>query len=242
VLSAFRELTRRVPAEVTAQCDVLHLPPDPMIPEPMRGNSFVRVALCSVGDPDETDRLLAPLRAIPGLLVDEVRTMSYREIDSVAMDPVEPLPVEVWTGMLTELSDEVLEELLHRAPRDGAAYLVLQVQHIGGGQRPSEDRAGLAHWTGEFLVHLVAVTPVPEARAAALRAGDELGAALAGHLTGYVPLNFFSARDRIETAFLPSHLDRLREVKDHYDPLNVFGGDRALVERPLDVLGKGEPR
>jgi hypothetical protein len=66
VLSAFRELTRRVPAEVTAQCDVLHLPPDPMIPEPMRGNSFVRVALCSVGDPDETDRLLAPLRAIPG--------------------------------------------------------------------------------------------------------------------------------------------------------------------------------
>jgi FAD/FMN-containing dehydrogenase len=242
VLSAFRELTRRVPAEVTAQCDVLHLPPDPMIPEPMRGNSFVRVALCSVGDPDETDRLLAPLRAIPGLLVDEVRTMSYREIDSVAMDPVEPMPVEVWTGMLTELSDEVLEELLHRAPRDGAAYLVLQVQHIGGGQRPSEDRAGLAHWTGEFLVHLVAVTPVPEARAAALRAGDELGAALAGHLTGYVPLNFFSARDRIETAFLPSHLDRLREVKDRYDPLNVFGGDRALVERPLDALGKGEPR
>jgi hypothetical protein len=86
------------------------------------------------------------------------------------------------------------------------------------------------------------VTPVPEARAAALRAGDELGAALAGHLTGYVPLNFFSARDRIETAFLPSHLDRLREVKDRYDPLNVFGGDRALVERPLDALGKGEPR
>jgi hypothetical protein len=79
--------------------------------------------------------------------------MSYREIDSVAMDPVEPMPVEVWTGMLTELSDEVLEELLHRAPRDGAAYLVLQVQHIGGGQRPGEDRAGLVHWTGEFLVH-----------------------------------------------------------------------------------------
>ncbi|HWN34863.1 MAG TPA: FAD-binding oxidoreductase [Pseudonocardia sp.] len=242
VLAAFRELTSAAPAELTAQLDVLHLPPDPTIPEPMRGSSFVRVTLCSVGDPDTADRLLAPLRAVPGLLLDEVRPMAYREIDSVALDPVEPLPVEVWTGVLDGLSDDVLEQLARRAPRDGAAYLVLQLQHVGGGHRPAEDRTGLAHWTGEFVLHLVSVTPGPEARHAALAAGSDLGAALSGHLTGYVPLNFFSARDRIETAFRPAHLDRLREIKHRYDPLNVFGGDRALVERPVQAPTEGEPR
>ncbi|HEX4251385.1 MAG TPA: FAD-binding oxidoreductase [Pseudonocardia sp.] len=142
LLAAFRELTSAAPADLTSQLDVLHLPPEPAIPEPMRGRSFVRVALCSVGDPEETDRLLAPLRAVPGLLIDEVRPMPYREIDAVALEPVEPMPVEVWTGVLDELSDDVLEQLARRAPRDGAAYLVLQLQHVGGGYRPRRTAPG----------------------------------------------------------------------------------------------------
>jgi len=242
VLEAFRELTRHAPAEVTAEFDLLHLPPDPMIPEPMRGNSFARVVLCSVGDPAETDRLLAPLRAVPGLLLDEVRTMPYREIDSVAMDPVEPLPVDLWTGLLTDLPDQVLDELVRRAPREAAPYLALQLQHVGGGRRPAEDRAGLAHWTGEFIVHMVSVTPGSAARMVARVAGDHLAEALDRHLTGYVPLNFFGARDRIESAFLPDHLARLCAVKAHYDPQNVFGGDRALVMRPVLARNEGESR
>jgi len=57
VLAEFRELTAHTRADLTAQLDVLHLPPDEAILEPMRGGSFVRVPLCSVGDPDEADRL-----------------------------------------------------------------------------------------------------------------------------------------------------------------------------------------
>jgi hypothetical protein len=86
------------------------------------------------------------------------------------------------------------------------------------------------------------VTPVSEAREAAVAAGADLGEALAGHLTGYVPLNFLSARDRIETAFRPDHLARLREVRHRYDPLNLFGGDRALAGRAAPAPTEGDPR
>ena len=229
VLEAFRELTRGAPAELTAGFDVLHLPPDPAIPEPMRGNSYVRVILCGVGDPDMTDRWLAPLRRIPGLLLDGVRTMPYRTIDTVSMDPVDPMPVECWTGLLGELSDATIEEIVQRSSRETSPYLALQLRHIGDGHRPEPDRDGLAHWSGEFMMHTVSVTGTPEARAGARRFADDLASALDGQLTGYVPLNFFGAHDRIESAFRPAHLDRLRAIKTGYDPGNVFGGDRALV-------------
>jgi hypothetical protein len=236
VLEAFGEFTATVPDGVTSELDVLHLPPDPALPEPLRGASVVRVVLCSLDGRGPTDGLLAPLRRNPGLLLDTVGPMPFTELDSVCMEPVEPRPIRRWAGVPTPTGDArpaeaVLDAIAELAPRRDAGYVSLQLHHVGGGVRPPEDRAGLAYWCGDHIVQLVSVTPGPEAVAAARRAGADLAAALDGRLTGYVPFTFLGEDDPVISAFRPDHLRRLLEVKADYDPNGILGGDRALAPR-----------
>jgi FAD/FMN-containing dehydrogenase len=64
VLHAWREWTETVPDTVTSVGRILHFPPIPDIPEPMRGNSFVLVEAVYPGSESEGAALVAPLRGL----------------------------------------------------------------------------------------------------------------------------------------------------------------------------------
>src|SRR3954463_9677808 len=67
VLHAWRELLPSLPDELMTWVQVLHFPPDPAVPEPLRGNSFTIVLGVHLGSEDEGRRLLAPIRALDPL-------------------------------------------------------------------------------------------------------------------------------------------------------------------------------
>jgi FAD/FMN-containing dehydrogenase len=62
-----------------------------------------------------------------------------------------------------------------------------------------------------------------------------VAAALAAHATGGSFLNFLADPARVETAFTPANLRRLRAVKRAYDPENLFSTG-------LHVAPAAEPR
>lgn len=216
VLAAYRAFTAEVSPHITSEVDVLHFPDAEFVPEPMRGQSVVRVLVCSVGDPDETDRLLTALRGIPALLLDEVQTTPYTSIDSLANDPTDPLPVAVWTAGLDELTDEVLHQIEAISPRGAHPYMVLQLRHAGG---PGSAAEGLA----PFLLHAVCGAFDPVA------VGTFLGELLTmfPKPSAYrVPLSFVGDPAAIAQAYSPQRLTELRELKRRRDPRGMFGGDR----------------
>jgi len=154
--------------------------------------------------------------------------MPFTRSDEIAQDPADPLPHSLWATMLSTFDDSVIARLASIAPRGAAPYTIMEVRHVGGGPRPAADRRGLAHWSGDFMMETISVTPQPEALAAAVGFETRLDAELADVSTGMTPLNFVGGADRVGRAFTPEHLARLQEIKGRYDPANVFGGDRPL--------------
>ena len=55
VLRAFRDLARVAPRELSLWAHVMHFPPMPEVPEPLRGRSFVTVAATYLGSPQLAD-------------------------------------------------------------------------------------------------------------------------------------------------------------------------------------------
>ncbi len=228
VVTAWRDWVRTAPVEITSTAAVLHTPNEPSVPEPMRGRSFVAVMACYAGDPDAGAGVVAPLRDVPGRVLDEIATMPFLQIDNVSQDPVDPLPHSIWCTMLRDLDDATIAKMAAIAPRGTLPYLLMEIRHVGGGVRPPADRLGLAHWSGDFLVDTVSFTPDRHAFAAATAMADRLDAEFADVSTGMTPLNFVSGQQRVARAFTPAHLDRLRRIKDVYDPDRLFGGDRSI--------------
>jgi FAD/FMN-containing dehydrogenase len=92
VLHAWAELTRNEPTDdLTTVGRYLRLPPAPHIPEPIRGRSFVVVEVVDLGDPEQADELLIPLRALEPEL-DTIRRIPAPELTHMNMDPDQPVP------------------------------------------------------------------------------------------------------------------------------------------------------
>jgi FAD/FMN-containing dehydrogenase len=228
VLRAWRDWLPTVPTELTSVVGILHAPDAPFVPEPLRGKSIVRIMVCHAGDPELGARLVAPLRRVNGFIMDQFGSMPFTRIDDLSQDPVDPLPHSLWSAIFTDLTDATIEHLARIAPRDAEPYAILELRHIGGGVRPPADRAGLAHWSGNFLCYTISITPEP----AAISAADEMAARFdslfAGASTGLAPLNFLGERQPVGQAYTDAHLARLNEIKRAYDPDGVFGGDRMV--------------
>ena len=75
VLSTFAKVTRQAPDTLTLWTHLLQFPPVPMVPEPMRGKSFVTIEATYLGSADEAEQLLAPFRMIPAMWADTMDTV-----------------------------------------------------------------------------------------------------------------------------------------------------------------------
>jgi hypothetical protein len=90
---------------------VLHFPPDPAVPEPLRGNSFTIVLAAHLGSEEEGRRLLAPIRALDPLM-DTFAMVPPAELGDLAMDPREPLPFLSGHDLLGDVSAAGIDALV----------------------------------------------------------------------------------------------------------------------------------
>jgi FAD/FMN-containing dehydrogenase len=229
VLTTWRDWVATMPPEITSTAAVLHTPDAPFVPEPMRGKSFAVVMVCYAGDDATGATLTEPLRRVDGLILDELGPMPFVRVDEVSQDPVDPLPHSLWSTMIGSLDDATIGNIVQMAPRDAQPYLLLEIRHVGGGRRPEPDLQGLAHWSGDFLMTTISVTPTSEAYVAAAAMGDRLDGVFASATTGMTPMNFVDSVEDVPLAFTPEHMALLLTVKAAYDPSNMFGGDRSIV-------------
>jgi FAD/FMN-containing dehydrogenase len=72
VLHAWREWAPNLPEDTTTSVALLRLPPDPALPEPVRGQFVVSLRFTHLGTAEEGAALLAPMRAVATPLMDRV--------------------------------------------------------------------------------------------------------------------------------------------------------------------------
>jgi FAD/FMN-containing dehydrogenase len=231
VLRGWRELTEReLPDELTTVGRLLHLPELPEVPEPLRGRSFVVVEAFHLGEPDQADKLLAPLRALdPGS--DTLDVVPVETLSHLHMDPDRPVPVVGDGVLLSKLPAEAVDRLVRIAVDGiGSPLLSIEVRHLGG-ELARPQPGGGARSAIEAPYALFAVGLAPD-----LKIGRAIGDYIEHLIAEMRPwaatemyLNFAETR-RDPAALWSEHAyRRLRQIKARVDPDDVIRANHPVA-------------
>jgi hypothetical protein len=236
VLHAFREWAPTMPEEVTPSISVLRVPDMEELPPPLRGQTVVHLRFCATGlDPAEAERLLAPMKAAGQIVLGYVGPILPTELDSVHMDPVDPMPAWEKGMLLRELTAEAVDALLATAgPQLDVPLVLAEIRLMGGalGREPSVPNA-VAGRDAAWSVYVVGPA-VPGLTEIVPAVGRGVLAALEPWAAPSCLLNFLgevSGPAEVRAAFPPAIAERLMEVKDRFDPDRVFSFGYALADR-----------
>ena len=230
VLQGWREWTAGVPEEMTSVGRLMNFPPVPEVPEPVRGKSFTVLEVIYCGDPADGEELVAPLRELGSADIDTVQTQPPGGIEELHMDPPTPVPATSEMLLTHELPPEAIDSLVEAIGAGSGSQLAsVELRHCGGALSRAPQGAGaLATLPGTFLAFGVGFVAMPEAMAPNRAWLGAFKAALepydAGRYFNYVEESF-----DITQIFPPDVVDRLREVKQRYDPENLFQSNHPVT-------------
>lgn len=216
-----------VPDELTSSIVIMNYPPIPEIPEFLRGQSFVIIRGLYCGPVQEGEALLQSWRDWRAPYFDGWRVMPFSEVGTVSAEPLDPMPIHSSGAWLAELGDEVIDILLRTvAPgSNGPSPLIFaEIRHVGGAvARVSPQASAYGNRDAAFLLHLLGVTPTPEAYRQLAQYTGQIKEQLRPYLTGGVYMNFLEGEEsqrRVESGYAPEAYRRLAALKAAYDPDN----------------------
>ena len=238
VLHAWRSWVETVPEEMTSSVALLRLPDLDTVPAPLRGKLTLHVRVAYTGTATDGEWLVAPLRKVATPMIDMVRDMPFTEVDSIHMDPVEPMPSWNDVRLLSSLPVEAVDALLATAGPDVEVPLILaEIRHMGGALgRPAQVPNAVAGREAAFSLFVLGpdvpgVTPMVEA--AARRVIDALEP---WHASGRL-VNFLGTADAgpadVKAAYPAEVASRLQELKHRFDPHNLFRHGHTIATHSI---------
>jgi FAD/FMN-containing dehydrogenase len=227
VLHTWTSLLPGLPEEMTTWASVIHFPPDPALPEALRGRSWTVVKAAFLGSGREARSLLAPLLGLgPGM--DTLAMQAPAGLSDLAMDPRDPLPYRFGHELIDELPGAAIDDIAEIAG-PGSALAIVQLRHVGGALTRRAPGAGArATLPGEIVMFGLGVVPEPAAQAAVEAQIDGVLAGVAPHRAGLYP-NFVEQPADASAFFDPQTWERLQRVKARWDPQDVFRGNHHIA-------------
>ena len=230
VLRAFRDLALVAPRELSLWAHVMHFPPIPDVPEPLRGKSFVTVASTYLGDAKMAEILLWSLRDAAPVALDLMGPITPAGLAAVAAEPTEPMPALEHSLLLTGFDDEAIASLVAAVGDPTTCPLAMvQVRGLGGAFGEDVPTGGAVRPVPEpFQLFAMGVPAVPELAAAIPHGFAAIDAALA-HVTAEHRMPNFTAADQADEAgYDAERLARLRAIKRVQDPQGVIRSNKPV--------------
>jgi FAD/FMN-containing dehydrogenase len=234
VIGAFCDLMPTAPRQLGGGVLVTTSDPDDEdLPEALRGEPVVIVALVWVGPTGEGRDVIRPLLELSPD-VDDVRQQSYVGMQEALTDP--PGFCHYWSAdyhddMPTEAIDIFVESAEQRT-----SPLTQQVLFAWGGAvtDATEATSPLGHRHTPWVTHPFAVWEDPAEAPTHIAWAREFRTAIADHSNGGVYLNFVGneGQDRVRAAFGEQSYRRLSQLKATWDPLNLLRGNQNIHPSP----------
>ena len=233
IVNSYFEWAKDVPDEVTSIVRFLHLPPLPMIPEPLQDRPLITIGACYAGPESEGAELVQPMRELGEQVMDTFQAMPPSGLPAVHMEPEEPVPGLVYTTSLRKAPQEAIDAFIESAgPESGSPLLSAELRQCGGAVgRPAEGGGALSHLDAEYVFGGIGLPMTPEMGQAINERIDAICESLKPWSTGSCYFNFADRPTEAEAIFAPETIERLGEVKRRYDPDGVIRGkhDVSLV-------------
>jgi FAD/FMN-containing dehydrogenase len=226
VLRGWRDYVDQAPDELSTACVVLTAPPEPFVPDHLKGQTALGMAVLYVGDPEQGVSVVQPLKDLrPDL--DHIEPMPYTAFQA-ALDPLAPQGMRsYWRGeYMSALSDEAIDAFVEHAPplaRAAVPFSQMVIFRIGQGVNAVPvDASAFSHRDANYLFHPISVWESPADDARLIAANRAFAETMRPFSTGGAYLNFTPEADRVRDAYGDEKYERLVALKDKYDPGNLF--------------------
>ena len=225
VMRAYRDLMAEAPDALCGGLALMSAPPLPMVPLELQGRPAVGVLVLYDGDLARGAEHLAPLRALAPT-VDAVMPMPYTAFQSL-MDGGHPEHLRDYfrAAFLDELSDAAIDAIVTGAGGAPSTLSAVLLQPLGGAfGRVGEMDTALGHRDAAWGIQVLAQWLEPERDTGNRNWVRALTDALApwSRPAGFPNFIAEGGDAAVTVAYGAERHARLVEVKDRWDPANVF--------------------
>jgi FAD/FMN-containing dehydrogenase len=237
VLGAYARWSAGLPDEWSTGVAFLNIPPLPALPDLLRGRSVIALRGCYCGEsPGDGEEMLRPVREELGEpIMDTFGPMPFAAMDSISMDPVDPMGARQHSEMLRELSPEAIETLVEVAGAGSDSPLILlELRQLGGALTRTADRLStMGKGDSKFIMNGIGPAFTPEMAEGVMAYLARVAEATRPFQTGDTYVNFMelggASAQRVKAAYAPEDYERLVALKDRYDPQNLFRFNRNIA-------------
>ncbi|GGT53528.1 FAD-binding oxidoreductase [Streptomyces purpureus] len=226
VLRGWRDRADAAPDELATAVVVLTAPPEPFVPEELRGRPVLGMAALYVGEAGRGVAAVQPLKDLHPV-VDLIAPVPYTAFQA-ALDPSAPRGFRsYWRGeYIRELSDDAIDAFLADAVDLtvlGAPLSQMVIFRIGQGVAAVPDgTTAFSHRDARYLFHPICMWADPSDDSRMITAARAFASAMRPFSTGASYLNFTPETDRVRDAYGDDTYARLVALKNTYDPGNLF--------------------
>jgi FAD/FMN-containing dehydrogenase len=227
ILPAWRDFMATAPEELSSLAICWSVPPVEPFPPEIHGTPVVVVAAAHCGPAEEGERVVQPLRELAQPVVDASGPWPWLGLQS-GFDAIFPQgELRYWKSRsVTELSDEVIGDIIELAGRRPAPLSDIVIWHHGGAMsRVPEEETAYGGRDTQFLVTAEASWTDPAQNEEAIAWAREVFDAMERYSTGAVYLNFPGLGEEehsLARAGYGANYVRLTALKAKYDPENLF--------------------
>jgi FAD/FMN-containing dehydrogenase len=235
VIERFVALAEAAPEELGTIANVMPCPPMPFVDAAWHGKLVVFGLMCYAGPAEAGQAALQPFRDLSKLagmdapIADLTKPMTYPEMFPQQEGESDYHPLAVSKNLLIDRVDrDVADLVMDRLENIDAPMRVCQIRVMGGAMaRVPWDATAFAHRKFKVLVNIAAFYEGELDRAEKHAWVDEFTHAMlqaAGATSTCAYVNFVGDEgvERLHDIYPDETWARLREIKRHYDPTNLF--------------------
>jgi FAD/FMN-containing dehydrogenase len=225
VLRFYRDWIADAPDELMTIVVHRMAPPLPLVPQELHGKPVVIVTCCWVGDSDEGERFIRPLRQFSSPVLDICMPKPYL-VHQAMFDP--SFPHGRWYYFkscdVAQLTDEIIDITAEHSLQISSPLTAFPIWQMGGAvSRVGNDDSAFNGRGAGFTYNIGACTQDREGFAEEREWVRNFWSALGPWHQG-VYVNFLGdeGAERVRQAYGPEKYERLQGLKRKYDPDNFF--------------------
>ncbi len=200
-------------------------PPLPFVPTELHGKPVVAVACCYAGSVEEGEKVVRPLKEFGSPVLDLCEPKPYLTHQAM-FDPT--FPHGRWYYFracdVTELSDEIIDITVDHASRISSPLTAFPIWQMGGAvARVDDDETAFSGRAAGHTFNISGMTDAAEGFAEEREWVRNFWSALEPyHTSVYTNFLMDEGEERVREAYGADKYDRLKALKQKYDPDNFF--------------------
>lgn len=224
-LKQYRQFARNLSDETTVWAVLRKAPPLPFLPPEVHGTEVVIFALFHAGDSEAGRMAVEPVRHFGKPLGEFIGVQPYRSWQQ-AFDPLlTPGARNYWKSHnFGDINDGAIETTIKYAGKLPSPHCEIIFSHVGGAiMRPAADSTAYPHRDTMYVCNVHGRWDTLGEDRQGMEWARGFFRDAAPHAMGGVYVNLLSddESDRVQAAYGPNYR-RLAEIKNKYDPQNLF--------------------